>query len=214
MRKSSKFWKLAFVFFVLGLLAQIIKIRTIQIIGIVLGLVSIYMIFFANHFRIEEDREEREAEKRYRESSNNGETLMERYARRAKDTAEKKTEREAPVNTSEYKTTSPEVPSCVDEKYIQYVMSNNPTVTRDDVIAFVSVLNIYDNTGDKAKTFKAFDSFIEQLAFANPMHAMMVNGFFCGLLGRNMSLSSEEINSLAQKYTPMIVAGLNSQSKQ
>ena len=100
-----------------------------------------------------------------------------------------------------------------DEGYIKYIMSNNPTVTRDDVVSFLSVVDVYDNTGSKEKALEAFDAFINQLASSNPMHAMMVNGFFCGLLGPNMSLSSEEIEALAKKNTPLIISKLNSQSK-
>ena len=97
------------------------------------------------------------------------------------------------------------------DDYIQYIMLNNPTVTSDDTVSFVSVLDIYDNTKNKIKTLAAFDSFITKLSETDPMHAMMVNGYFCGLLGKNMSLTKEEIDSLAQKNTPMIIAKLNSQ---
>ena len=99
--------------------------------------------------------------------------------------------------------------SSPDEEYIKYIMSNNPNVTRDEVVAFLAVVDIYDNTGNKAKTMEAFDSFINQLATSNPMRAMMVNGFFCGLLGSNMSLSKAEVDTLAQKNTPLIISKLN-----
>ena len=98
-----------------------------------------------------------------------------------------------------------------DEGYIKYIMSNNPTVTRDDVVSFLSVVDIYDNTGSKEKTLEAFDVFISQLASSNPMHAMMVNGFFCGLLGVNISMSKEEVDALAKKNSPLILSKLNQQ---
>ena len=105
------------------------------------------------------------------------------------------------------------ISSSAGEDYITYILQNYPQAKREDVVAFLRVLDVFDNTNSKRKTLEAFDAFINRLADTNPMHAMMVNGFFCGLLGKNMSLSDNEINSLAQKYTPMIITKLNSQRK-
>lgn len=99
-----------------------------------------------------------------------------------------------------------------DESYIQYIMSNNPMATRGDVVSFLKILDNYDNTGSKELALAEFDGFIYQLASENPFHAMQVNGFFCGLLGKNISLSDNEIDELAKKNTPMILSKLNSKT--
>lgn len=39
--------------------------------------------------------------------------------------------------------------------------------------------------------------FINQLASSNPLHAVQVNGFFCGLLDKNIGLNDEQINGIS-----------------
>ena len=92
-------------------------------------------------------------------------------------------------------------------------MSGNPLVTHNDAAQFSTILDIFDETANKELTIKAFDIFINQLASSNPLHAVQVNGFFCGLLGKNIGLNTEQINALSQKYSPMIISKLNSQVK-
>lgn len=91
-----------------------------------------------------------------------------------------------------------------DEEYIKYIMSNNPRVKRDDVVSFLSVVDVYERTGDKQKTLEVFDAFIMPIATSDLMYATMVSGFFCGLLGKNISLSDSEINLLSEKYNEII----------
>ncbi len=92
----------------------------------------------------------------------------------------------------------------LDEEYIKYIMSKNSSVKRDEVVAFLSVLNIYNKTGDKKIALDAFDAFIRPIATGDLLHATMVCGLFCGLLGPNMSLSNEEVTSLSEKYHALI----------
>ncbi len=88
----------------------------------------------------------------------------------------------------------------VDEEYIKYIMANNHAVTRDEVVRFLSVVDLYDRTSNKQKALEAFDTFIKPIASGDLMHATMVCGFFCGLLGSNISLSNDEVNMLSNKY--------------
>ena len=91
-----------------------------------------------------------------------------------------------------------------DEEYMKYIMSNCPRVKREDVVSFLSVVDVYERTGDKQKTLEAFDAFIMPIVKSDLMYASMVSGFFCGLLGNNISLSDSEVNLLSEKYSGII----------
>ena len=92
-----------------------------------------------------------------------------------------------------------------DEEYIKYIMSNNSAVTRNEVVSFLSVVDIYDMSGDTMKTVELFDDFMMHIINSNDLlHSSMVSGFFCGLLGKNISLSDEMVNNLSGHYREII----------
>lgn len=210
------------------------------VLAMILGFIGLFMILFsknASHKEAREkerreleakaneekrlaDRKAAEQERRNREMKELEQIILER--REQNRARNEKKEQAQEIRKSEghnwqdsYSISGPSqnVQTSVNEEYIKYIMANNPTVTRNDAIAFSEVLDVFDKTRSKQKAFDAYDTFITQLASSNPMHAIMLNGFFCGLLGNNISLSDNEVSSLASKYTPMLISKLNSQPK-
>ena len=72
---------------------------------------------------------------------------------------------------------------------------------------------ILNSTNNRDRTLEAFGSFMDQLISDNPSQALMVNGFFCGLLAKNMSLSDEEVSSLVRKYSYQINSKLSNKKE-
>lgn len=96
------------------------------------------------------------------------------------------------------------------EEYADYIMSNNPLVKREEALAFQYILDEYDTTHNKEDALIDFDLFMNELTYSNPLHALQVCGFFCGLLGKNIGLSDSEIQMLPERYKMEIIQKLNS----
>ena len=92
-----------------------------------------------------------------------------------------------------------------EEQFTRMVVKEDPSVTKDEATTFYSILNTYSKPEDKERILEEFDCFIRDIASSKPLHAIQINGFFCGILGSALSLPDSEVKALAKRNSSMIL---------